>query len=593
MTLDMILTFAVLLITLILFIGERLRVDVVALLIMIALPWLGLITPAEAFSGLSSNAVVSIIAVLIIGAGVDRSGLIARLTRLILRSAGSSERRLTATISAAVGVISALMQNIGAVAVFLPAVLKIARSRRLSPSRLLMPIGFAGILGGTLTMIGSGPLIILNDLLRRSGQEPYNLFSVTPLGFLLLSSGIALFWTLGRFILPTIKSAAPSTVQQSLIDAWELPTEHVFLRVPASSPLIGLSREDAGIGTVYPLALVALMDEEHIAWSPWRRSQFAADQALHLLGETAVIERFRLDYGLEKCAPKKPCKPERTEQEAGFAEVIVPPRSPVIGKSIRELHFRRDYSLEPLVLLSGEKRQKGDFSDQKFTAGDTLVVYGRWLHVHQLSQKPEFLVLTPVETPAMTGSRPVAALICLFVGFGLALAGLPLALSLFTGALGMVLSGVVSMDEAYAAIDWRTVFLLAGLIPLGIAMEQSAAAAFTAHYLLRLLQDSHPLFLLASVGLLSTIFSLFMSNVAATVLLVPLVLVLGEGSGFDPRSLALLVAVCASNSFLLPTHQVNALLLSPGGYRNSDYFRAGGLMTLVFLTICVFYFWLP
>ena len=167
------------------------------------------------------------------------------------------------------------------------------------------------------------------------------------------------------------------------------------------------------------------------------------------------------------------------------------------------------------------------------------------------------------------------------------MSGVHLALSLMTGALAMIILGVVPIDEAYRAIDWRTVFLLAGLIPLGIAMDKTGAARYVAYNMMHILEGGHPLLIMTSVAALSTVFSLFMSNVAATVLLVPLVMVIGQISGISPRSLALLVAVCASNSFMLPTHQVNALLMAPGGYRNADYMRAGGLLTLIFILISV------
>jgi di/tricarboxylate transporter len=178
-------------------------------------------------------------------------------------------------------------------------------------------------------------------------------------------------------------------------------------------------------------------------------------------------------------------------------------------------------------------------------------------------------------------------MICFLGAVALAVSGAPLSVGLLTGAVAMVVLRVVPIDEAYRAVDWRTVFLLAGLIPLGIAMDNTGAAAYVANQMMHVLKGGHPLLVYGAFALLSTLFSLFMSNVAATVLLVPLVMLLAQGAGMDPRGIALLVAVCASNSFVLPTHQVNALLMSPGGYRNADYLRAGGIMTVVFIAIAV------
>ena len=239
------------------------------------------------------------------------------------------------------------------------------------------------------------------------------------------------------------------------------------------------------------------------------------------------------------------------------------------------------------MLLSGDREIRTDFSDEPLEPGNTIIVHGLWSKIRQLNDQKTFVLLTPVEAAPAAGSNPVLALLCFFAAIVLALSGVHLSLGLMTGALGMIVLRVVPIDEAYRAVDWRTVFLLAGLIPLGIAMEHTGAAAYIADRMMMLLSGAHPLLVMTAVAVLATIFSLFMSNVAATVLLVPLVMVMGRIAGINPRALALLVAVCASNSFLLPTHQVNALLMSPGGYRNSDYLRAGGLMSVIFIAIAV------
>ncbi len=238
-------------------------------------------------------------------------------------------------------------------------------------------------------------------------------------------------------------------------------------------------------------------------------------------------------------------------------------------------------------LLTGDKELARDFSDQPLHAGDTLVVHGQWDRIRAIANDPSFVLLTPVEGDVGDRSKGPIAAICFAAAIGLAVAGFPLSISLLSGALAMILLRVVPIDEAYRAVDWRTVFLLAGLIPLGTAMDKTGAAAFVANHITQVLTGSHPLVLMAAVGALATVFSLFMSNVAATVLLAPLVMIVGPKAGVDGRGLALLVAVCASNSFILPTHQVNALFMSPGGYRNADYLKAGGMMTVLFLVIAV------
>ncbi len=592
MTTEIILTFAVLGVTIFLFVSEWLRVDVVALCVMMALPWLGLVEPHEALAGLSSNAVFAIIGVMILGHGMDRSGIMGKVTRPILRLAGSSERRLTSLVSAAVGGISAFMQNIGAAALFLPALLRIAKRTGLPESRLLMPVAFAAILGGTLTMVASGPLIILNDLLRQGGQDSFGLFAVTPVGLTLLIAGILYFLILGRVVLPGRKGQEDEkSPQQELVDAWNLASQVTTATVADQSRLIGKTVEEVGLWATYGVNLLLLKEGDDVQPAPWRQTRFAAGQELALLGGSDQVARFVADHGLESDT-ETPKWLEDALSTGGFAELVVLPRAPIAGKSIREFGLRKTYSVEPIVLLAGAERQPADFSDKPLSAGDVLVVAGTWEHIRQISRDPSFAVLTPIEGEESDPSKAITAALCFAGAIALAIAGFPLSISLMSGAVMMVLLRVMPIDAAYRAVDWRTVFLLAGLIPLGTAMDKSGGGAFVANGLTSLLAGSPTVVLMLAVGLLATLFSLFMSNVAATVLLAPLVMIVGEKAGVDGRALALLVAVCASNSFVLPTHQVNALFMSPGGYRNADYIRDGGIMSLLFLALAVGTIWL-
>lgn len=593
MTPEILLVLAVLVVTLILFVTEAFRVDVVALIIMVTLPWLGLITPAEAFSGLASNAVVALIGVMILSYGVGRSGVMDRITRPIIRVAGTSEKRLIGLVAAAVGLISSFMQNIGAVALFLPAVMRISKRMRIPVSRLLMPLGFAGILGGTLTMVGSAPLIILNDLLRQGGQAPFGLFGVTPIGIALLTAGIVYFLTCGKRVFPEGKGGEIISPQQELIETWRLPSTIFHCVIPPGSPLIGQTREEAQIWARYHLNLLALAEGEELLYAPWRYTRFVEGQELALLGAASDIKGFIEDYRLQ-IAPSSPqFEALRSGEVAGFAELIIPPRAPVAGKTMRELAIRKTYGVEPIMLLSGVREEREDFSDRVLEPGDALIIHGRWANIKAMSDNRNFVLVTPLETEAAGKSRPVAAALCFLGALMLILLGVPLALGLLSGALVMILLRVVPIDEAYRAVDWRTVFLFAGLIPLGIAMEKTGAASYVATRMILPLQGSHPLLILVTVAALATLLTLVMSNVAATVVLVPLIMIIGSLTAVNPRALALLVAVCASNSFILPTHQVNALLMAPGGYHTADYLKAGGILTIIFIAIAVglIYIW--
>jgi di/tricarboxylate transporter len=574
MTMQMALVFLILGGMVFLFVTNMLRVDIVAILVMVILPWLGLVKPAEAFSGLASNAVVAVIAVMILGYGVDRSGAINRIVQPIVSAARSDEKRLIGLVTVTVGLISAFMQNVGVAALFLPAMLRISKSTGIPASRLLMPMGFAVILGGNLSMVGSTPLIILNDLLRQGGHHALGLFSVTPVGITLLAAGVAYFLFLSDHLLPGFKERAkkPISTQLKLIETWNLPTTIYHCAIPAKSPLVGKTRDEVQIRARYRLNMLALAQGDDVLYAPWRHTPFAAGQRLALLGDKKDLNRFVTDYGLMYRQDATPFEHLEKAGQAGFAELVIPVRAPLIGKTLRDIALRKTYGVEPIMLLSGEREERESFSDEPLQPGTALIVHGRWQQIRAMADNTNFVLVTPIEaTEATPKPRPVAALVCFAGAIILAISGLPIALGLMTGALAMILLRIVPIDEAYRAVDWRTVFLLAGLIPLGIAMDQTGAARYVAIQIIQVLEGGHTLLILFVVGLLATLLSLVISNMAATIILVPLAMVM--------------VAICASNSFLLPTHQVNALLMSPGGYRTADFMRAGGGMTIIYLVI--------
>ncbi len=588
MSLQITLTLLVLLATIVLFVTEIVRVDVVAIIVMVTLPWLGLLKPIDTFSGFASNAVIAMIGVMIMGHGIDRSGVMDRITRPILSVAGSSEKRLIGLISLTVGAISSFMQNIGAAALFLPSLMRISKRANIPASRLLMPMGFAAILGGTLTLFASSPLILLNDLLIQEGLSTFGIFAVTPIGLTLLGVGVLYFLVFGRSVLPGGEEEMKRGPEHELIETWELPKMAYQCKIPEGSPLVGETPESVGVRKKYNLHLLTLTMGRDTVHAPWRHTQFSDGHKLVLTGEKDDLERFVDENDLILQEHAKQIKDLRSEEEAGFAEVIIPPRSSVIGKTLRELEFRKKYRVEPLILLKGDEEKRKDFSDQTLEPGDSLVVYGRWSTIKKIEDERDFVLITPVESKAETGEgKPLIAMTCFIASVALAVMGVRLSLSFMSGALAMIVLGVLPIQEAYESIDWKTIFLISGLIPLGLAMEQTGTAAYLANNMLQVFQGVHPLLLMTALAGLTTLFTLFMSNVAAAVLLVPLSITIGEATALSPVALALLVGVTASNSFLFPTHQVNALIMSPGGYRNKDYMKAGGILSVIFIVITV------
>jgi di/tricarboxylate transporter len=592
---DITIVLIILSVTAILLVIDVVRIDIVAIGCMLALGWSGILDSQEMFTGFSSNAVIAMLSVMILGRGIARTGIMDKFSKFIISKAGTRKRNLIGLLSLSTGLLSGLIQNIGAAALFLPGILQVSRRTKIPASSLIMPIGFAAILGGTLTMVGSGPLILVNDLLKNEGHEAYNLFSVTPVGIVLLLSGIGFFLLFGNKVLPQKKvGETGKTEQEKLVEKLDLPNNIKLLKVTGTSSLTGKTTEGAGLWKTYHVNLLGIGKGKDVVYAPWRESKFEDGHTLAVLGSAGNIEQFSKEFQLEDVSDSRYFSDDFNPSVSGFAELIIPPDSELAGRCIREYSLRKRYAVEPVILFNKGERVDGDFSDVEIRMGDTLIVYGRWVNIKDLKESADFVVLTGFEVNKKDKSKTWPAIGCFVFAITLAMVGFPISMAFLTGALCMVLTRVLNIGEAYESIEWKVVFLLAGLIPLGVAMQKTGAATFLAESIMSVVIDLHPVFIVLMIGVLSTVFSLFMSNVGAIVVLAPLVMGMAVIAEIEPRPLVLMAAVCAANSFILPTHQVNAFLMSSGGYKNADYIKAGSGMTILFLTITVaiFYFFI-
>ena len=296
-------------------------------------------------------------------------------------------------------------------------------------------------------------------------------------------------------------------------------------------------------------------------------------QEIAILGSEESIQSISEKYNLKKINQNDDFDSLLDSNRSGFAEVIIPNRSELSGKTIKDYSMRKRFCIEPIMLFSQGKEIQGDFSDIKIKSGDTIVVYGLWNRIKELRESLDFVVTSALEADGTDSTSTLKALICFGMAIALALFGFPVALAFLSGAVGMVITRVISVEEMYKSIEWKVVFLLAGLIPLGIAMQKTGAAAFIAESMITFMADKELLLLILSIGALSTLFSLVMTNAGAIVVLTPIIIEMAKIGNFDARSMVLLAAVCTANSFILPTHQVNAYIQSAGGYNNADYFN--------------------
>jgi di/tricarboxylate transporter len=592
MTPEMILTMIVLVFAVILFIFEWVRVDVVGIIMMVMLPLIGLVSPKDAFVGLSSNAVCSIIAVIIIGAGLDKTGVMNKVAGPIIKLAGNSEKKVITLISGTVGIISSMMQNIGAAALFLPAAQRIAKRMGVPISRILMPMGFCAIIGGTITLVGASPTILLNDLMVLGGEklEPFGLFTQTPIGICLLASAIIYFILFGKFILPAAEGDEEKDVTAMLMDEYQ-GLEHVFeLHVPETftNPR---TLEELAIRAKFLVTVVAInyAAKKEKGFVPRSINVISANDDLAVVGREKKVRRLAEEYGWIIKDGLEVFAEYLAPTNAGMTETVVSPRSEMIGKTMSEINFKEQYSVNPVALFTGQKIIYSGLTHVRLKMGDTLLLHGPWDRFHILRNKPQPRALTfatVLEGEIMRPEKAKLAVVWLAVALTqIIVFKTQLSVALMSGALGMIITGVLSVDEAYYAVDWMTVFLLAGLIPLGMAFEKTGTAAFIAKFILGMLGHPSPIVLLAAVGVMTSFFTLVVSNVGATVLLVPLCMNMAVMAGGDPRMAALVVGLSASNTFVLPTHQVNALIMRPGGYRTVDYAKAGVIMTVLFLAV--------
>lgn len=599
LTPQMIAVLGLLVLTIILFAFEIVRVDIAAIFVMVLLGLLSLVPglqgmadPTKLFDGFASNAVISLIAVMIVGTGLDKTGIMSRVAVSILHIAGVSERRILPTLTSTIGVTSGFIQNAGATAIFIPVASRISARTGIPMSRLLMPMAFCAVLGGTLTLVGSSTTIVLNELLPH-GMEHFHLFEQTPVGLALLISGIVYFSVAGRFVLPKTggKGSEGEGTAGYFARVYGLGYDVREMTLPPDSPLNDVQiREVESDGQV---RIIATYDRDRLSISPDGEDILHSGMELAVMGRTtedlqefAGQAKLRVKQALDTFADVL------SSASAGVGEVVIPPDSSVIGKTCEEVWLSRAYGLSVLAIHRGGQTVSRFVRTIPLQAGDTLVAYTSWEALFRLEKSPEFIVVTS-EYPHEEFRPKKVKIAAMFFAIAMALilfTDMQLGLALLVGAIGMIMTGVLSMDEAYESVSWKTVFMLAGLIPLGNAVHVSGTDVWIAQHVLGFMGNQPAWVLQAVVAVLATLFSLVMSNVGAAILLVPMAIGIatmaqGVGIDADPRLFALTVGIAAANAFILPTSQCNALIMGPGGYHVKDFLKAGGIMTVVFLVV--------
>ncbi|MEJ2735132.1 MAG: SLC13 family permease [Anaerolineae bacterium] len=592
MTGDIAQMLVILAISIFLFIADWIRVDVVALLVLLALILTGLITPTEAFEGFSSPAVITVWAVFIVSGGLFYTGVANRLGDRLLKVAGTRPPRLIGLLMATVGLMSGVMNNVGATAVLMPAVVSMSRKARLRASQLLMPLAFGSLLGGMMTLIGTPPNILASDALRMAGLEPFSLLDFAPIGVPALILGVVFTALVGRRLLPerapSERFGATIGPDEELVDLYRLGERLFRARVPAGSPLIGQTLINCGLREDFELSVVGLQRQGRTALSLDKDTELEQDDVL--LIEGMVDNLVWADAtGRLVVQPQVGINDGDLQSEVvGIAEVILSPHSRLVGKTLADIQFREKYQVSVLAILRDGRPRRTALVELPLRFGDTLLVQGPHQYIRILQREPDFVVLGDLEAaPAIRVKKaPLALGLMLVMLVPVIIGWLPIAASALLAGILMVITGCLTMDEAYGSIEWKAVFLVAGTLPLGIAMEKTGTAALLAGLMVDAVGAYGPLALLAGFYVLTNLLTQFMSNAASTVLIAPIAIQAAQQMGSDPHALLMAVAVAASAGFLTPVaHQSNVLVMGPGGYRFSDYFKVG--LPLNLLTFAV------
>jgi di/tricarboxylate transporter len=601
---DAIIVFVTLGVTIALFVSDRLRLDVVALMSLLALLLSGVISVEQGLAGFSSPLVLMIAGLFVIGSGLARTGVAEWLGLRLASVAGNHEARVIAVVMIASALLSAFMSSTGTVAILLPVVVSMAERARLSPARLLMPLAFASLLGGTLTLIGTPPNLVVSNQLREGGLGGFGFFSFTPAGLALLAVGISFMVLIGRKLLPGPKpsdepeSLPPSLVLRHMAKEYDLPAHQHRLRIAAGSPLVGQTLAQAALRSRFGVTVIGIQrlaparGEEHRP-PVIPAVEFRTGDLLALQGETADSHRLAVELGLEEL-------PDDGQfllaPDESLAEVVVPRRSRLVGRSLREIKFRDRYRATVLSVRRAGRSgsHAGDLPrvrDLPLEHGDTLLLKGRTRYLRNLREEHRDLVM--VTEPRAGGKLEIAgtkALLAVAITLGMLLlmtfGVVPHVVAVLLAAVAMVTLGCLSAVDAYRGINWESVVLIAAILPMATALEKTGGMRLVVDALVGSLGGKGPYLVLAALFLLTSAFSQVISNTATAVLVAPVAFKVAVDLGFAPHAFLMTVAIAASTAFATPiASPVNTLVLNPGGYRFGDFFKLGLTLQLALLAV--------
>lgn len=588
---DLLITLAILTAAIVLFLSERVSIDLVALLVLVALGLSRVLTTQEVFSGLSDNSVITLIAIFVLTYGLEVTGVADRMGNVVLQLAGKSEARLIAALMGMAAFMSLFMNNIAVASILLPATSSIARRSGYKLSRLLIPLAFGSLLGGSATLFTTTNIVV-SGVLKNSGYPGFGVLDFAPVGLPVVLVGITYMVLLGRRLLPSESPPERSEIrrqaEKDLLRTYQLSERLFRAKIPPHSNLIHCRLADSSLREENGVNVVAVERNEENFLAPSPDFVFEQGDVMLLEGR---LEEFR-QRDVEPFLEILPI-PDYHEYDLETAdnlilEVVLSPRSKLIGHSLREVHFREKYGMTVLAVWNGERVIRTGLADLKLAFGDALLLQGPRDRLSSLKLSTDLIVLSDQKEMARGSSRKAPLALAIFV-----LSVLVAALGIFSvgevllaGALLMVILNVFTMEQAYQIIEWRIVFLVAGMLPLGLAMTKTGATSLFAAALYKNIGPYGPYALLLGLMVLTVLLAQAMKGAAVSALLAPIAIQTAQQAGIDPRAMCMGVALATSMAFITPLgHPVNILMMGPGGYRFRDFYKVGLPLTVLLLFV--------
>ena len=577
------LTLAVVVAALVCFITELLPVDITALCVAVVLIVLGLVSPDEGIAGFGNSATITVMAMFILSAGITRTGVVQIFRDLLLKWGGKSITRQILVMGLLVGPISGFINNTAVVAIFLPIIEEWCKKRGVSPSKLLMPLSFVTILGGMITVIGTSTNVLASGIAKDLGYEEFRLFQFTSLGIITFLVGLIYLAFVAPWLLPNRKDITSDRVSEDY-GLEDYVTEVV---VKPSSKLIGKTLRSAQLRRDFQVDVLEIIRDGERLPQPVAERKVCAEDILMMRGKTEDVLKIRTEQDLD-LLPEVKFNPQNLETElsstnVGVAEVLILSNSRLIGTTLKDLKFRQRYNLTVLAIRRGEELIRDRLARVRLRFGDLMLVRGSKQSLLGLQTTRELLVIEQKEPETIRRDRAGIAIaiilgVILLAAFNL----LPILVSALIGVVLMIVTGCLQPGELYGAVRWDVIFLLAGLIPLGTAMDNSGATQWLADNLLIIGGNLNGYWILLFFFVITSLLTEILSNNASVVLLIPIAVKVAESLDLNPVAMMFAVTFAASNSFMTPIgYQTNTMVYSPGGYKFGDFFRVGAPLNLL------------